>query len=464
MAIKHKFVSPRTDTPAEDGDVHPSHWNEDHQIEGVLGEFGDLGTAPSSLLATDADGHARLQALSAFVATLLIKADASELLTAIGALAKSGGTMTGAIAMGGNKIGDLGAPTLGTDAVTKDYADALIAAVSGALVFKGSWDASAGTFPGGGTAKTGAFYKVSVAGTANSKAFEVGDNIYAVADNASTTTYANNWLKIEGGISLTEIQAAIGFTFGSLAALSSITASLISDATANGRSLIKAADYAAMRTLLGLGTAALLTAGVGADNAVQLDASSRLPAVDGSLLTNLPASAGGFFQENFYSSSQTITIPAGATKAEVLMWAPTGGCAKAVTYARPAGGAALLKLLTGLTAGSTFVYTQGATAAVQASAGAGGNAGGNSTLASGTQVISTLTCNGGAGAGNASNVAGGAASGGDINAAGSGSFVCDGATVQLNRAGITGFHINCAPDTSNGEGGLPGGLRIRWYR
>lgn len=43
----------------------------------------------------------------------------------VGALPKSGGTMTGAIAMGGSKITGLGAPTESGDAVTKSYADAI---------------------------------------------------------------------------------------------------------------------------------------------------------------------------------------------------------------------------------------------------------------------------------------------------------------------------------------------------
>ena len=47
---------------------------------------------------------------------------------------------------------------------------------------------------------------------------------------------------------------------------------------------------ATARTSLGLGSAAVLTAGTSANNAVQLDGSARLPAVDGSQLTNLPAS------------------------------------------------------------------------------------------------------------------------------------------------------------------------------
>ena len=46
---------------------------------------------------------------------------------------------------------------------------------------------------------------------------------------------------------------------------------------------------ATARTSLGLGSAAVLTAGTSANNAVQLDGSARLPAVDGSQLTNLPA-------------------------------------------------------------------------------------------------------------------------------------------------------------------------------
>ena len=67
----------------------------------------------------------------------------------------------------------------------------------------------------------------------------------------------------------------------------------VADFTAFGRSLVDDADASAGRTTLGLGTAATQDTGTSANNVVQLDGSSRLPAVDGSQLTNLPASGDG---------------------------------------------------------------------------------------------------------------------------------------------------------------------------
>lgn len=72
-----------------------------------------------------------------------------------------------------------------------------IDALSSAVVLKGTWDASAGTFPGGGVAQAGWSYIVSVGGTVNGVQFSANDRIVAITNNASTSTYAANWFKLD---------------------------------------------------------------------------------------------------------------------------------------------------------------------------------------------------------------------------------------------------------------------------
>lgn len=85
---------------------------------------------------------------------------------------------------------------------------AAIAALGAVLSYKGAWDASVGTFPGGGAAYAGWQYSVSVAGTVNGVVFTVGDRITALVNNASTTVYAANWLKSEDSEFGIEISAS----------------------------------------------------------------------------------------------------------------------------------------------------------------------------------------------------------------------------------------------------------------
>lgn len=58
----------------------------------------------------------------------------------------------------------------------------------------GSWDASSGSFPGGGTANQWDGWVVSVAGTVDGETFAIGDLIVAFINNPSTATFAGNWL------------------------------------------------------------------------------------------------------------------------------------------------------------------------------------------------------------------------------------------------------------------------------
>lgn len=82
-----------------------------------------------------------------------------------------------------------------------------------------------------------------------------------------------------------------------------------------GLALIDDADAATARGTLGLGTVATLNVGTAANNVVQLNASAKLPAVDGSQLTNLPSggSPGGSTTQVQFNSSGAFAGDAGMT-------------------------------------------------------------------------------------------------------------------------------------------------------
>lgn len=83
-------------------------------------------------------------------------------------------------------------------AAVKAYIDSTVGGMGN---LEGAWDASAGTFPVGSSptagTKKGDYWYVSVAGTVNSVAFNVGDVLIATVNSASTTTYAGNWISLE---------------------------------------------------------------------------------------------------------------------------------------------------------------------------------------------------------------------------------------------------------------------------
>lgn len=196
----------------------------------------------------------------------------------------------------------------------------------------------------------------------------------------------------------------------------------------------------------------------------------------------------------FYSGSQTITIPTGATRAFVEMVAPGGGssgnklsgCTWSGQYMHGSSGAVLEKMLTGLTGGLTLAYTEGAAGTAGAITPTSGGDAGNSTLASGTQSISTLTCPGGkGGTTTAVGVGASVATGGDNNWGSIGANI----NTQVSRPsdpargwGIVAqaAYVNTAAPASLGYGaagiggsnnstgsvgraGQPGRLKITWF-
>lgn len=84
-----------------------------------------------------------------------------------------------------------------TQAVDLDAIETRVNALDAAVILKGTWDASTGAFPGSGSAQAGESWIVSTGGTVDGQVFVANDRIIAIADNASTTTFAANWFKAD---------------------------------------------------------------------------------------------------------------------------------------------------------------------------------------------------------------------------------------------------------------------------
>lgn len=84
-----------------------------------------------------------------------------------------------------------------TQAVDLDALELRVAQLDAAVVLKGTWDASGGSFPGSGSAQSGESWIVSVGGTVDGQVFVANDRIIAITDNASTSTFAANWFKAD---------------------------------------------------------------------------------------------------------------------------------------------------------------------------------------------------------------------------------------------------------------------------
>jgi hypothetical protein len=187
ISVTHTFVSP----VADDGDpneVGPNEWNAAHTISGL----GTAAEADSTDFATAAQGTLADSALQAAdIANMLETSDIGVTVQAHSAVLDA--TTASFTTAQETKLGHISV----TQAVDLDAIETRVNALDAAVVLKGSWDASAGTFPGGGTAQAGDSYIVSVAGTVNSVAFALNDRIIAITDNASTTTFAANWFKAD---------------------------------------------------------------------------------------------------------------------------------------------------------------------------------------------------------------------------------------------------------------------------
>ena len=211
-----------------------------------------------------------------------------------------------------------------TPAKTKSVVDA---AVVGGVTYQGTFDASAPADLS--NASKGDLYIISVAGTYQGQTWAVGDHLLINADMGGTLDPAKID-KVDNTDSVTSVAGRTGAvtlstadisglaTVASTGAYSDLTGAptLATVATTGAYSdlsgtpsLATVATTGAYSDLTGtptLGTAAAEDVGTLAGNVVQLDGTAKLPAVDGSQLTNLPT--GGFTYQEQSTNAFNVSV------------------------------------------------------------------------------------------------------------------------------------------------------------
>ncbi len=235
---------------------------------------------------------------------------------------------------------------------------------------------------------------------------------------------------------------------------------VVSSANGSGGTLTSLTAGAGLTggTVTATGTLAV-DSGTTANKIVVLDANAKLPAVDGSQLTNLPQPTMATYT-NVYSTdaTSTWTVPAGVTRVYVQVWGAGGGGgggnALGMGGSGGGGGGYGAAFLT-VTPGAAMAATVG-TAGTGAAAAAAGGAGGSS-------IFSTITATGGAGeigSGQAP-IAGGTSSATINVAGGRGSSGASGSSGGTGGAAGGGGGSGGGGSSSNtiagGAGSTPGG-------
>jgi len=149
--------------------------------------------------------------------------------------------------------------------------------VLGTLSYQGAWNASTNSpaIPSAATANKGWYYVVSVAGTTTISGisdWQVGDWIVSNGtswDKVDSSDQVNSVAGLQGTITATNLKTALAYTTSDISGFST-----------NGRSLVNAANYSAMRTLLGL------VPGTAQGQIPLLDSSGKVPSA------LLPSSVG----------------------------------------------------------------------------------------------------------------------------------------------------------------------------
>lgn len=210
------------------------------------------------------------------------------------------------------------------------------------------------------------------------------------------------------------------------------------------------ANQATARSNLGLGTAAVEAAGTGANQLLKLADDGKIPALDGSLLTNIP---GGIKNIQAFINSGTYNPTPGTTKAIVIATGGGGGGGSGGADNKASGagaGATALALISNPTTQTVTI-------------GAGASAGGVGGTTSFGALVTAVGGSGGAANGMAGYINGG--NGGNVTTGallsipggnGQGAYIINGATTNTPGHGGASFWGGPGSFGAGGRGSING--------
>ena len=167
-------------------------------------------------------------------------------------------------------------------------------ALVGGVTYQGTFDASSPADLS--NASKGDLYIISAAGTYQGQSWAVGDHLLINADMGGTLDSAKID-KVDNTDAVTSVAGrtgAVTLSTADISGLATVASTGAYSDLSGTPTLATVATTGAYSDLSGtpaLGTAAALDVGTSASNVVQLDGTGKLPAVDGSQLTNLPSSS-----------------------------------------------------------------------------------------------------------------------------------------------------------------------------
>jgi hypothetical protein len=296
-----------------------------------------------------------------------------------GKLSLTGGTMSGAIAMGTNKITGLGTPTASTDAANKDYIDTMAtsagASATAAAASAAAAATSAGSAANSATAANSSF--VSVTGlTGSGLVRDMGEitstdtttttyiNIATVAASAATSasSAATSASSAATSASSAATSASAANTSANNASASSSQAAVSASSAATSASAAATSETnaaASATTASNSAATASTSAGQAATSATSSAASATL-ANDWATLTSGPV-AGGEYSSKYHAQLSATSATASASSASAAATSATSAAASATAAATSA---------TSASASATAAATSATSAAASATAAA----------------------------------------------------------------------------------------------